>query len=346
MTNRPPIFIVGASRSGTTMLRLMLNAHPNIAVPNELGYFTSVPENWLQSWRQIPVSAHSYRQYIEAHLPSNRLLSEGSIDTVVLREKLLESAETRNLYVPYRLMLETYATAEGKERWGEKTPTNLFYCDVLLDMFPQGRFIHLVRDPRAVVRSANRFPRLPDDTVINAENWRHFIEKGYRRFADRVPQSQRCTIRYEDLTSEPKSIARHICGFIGEPFTERMLSFHEEARHYTPSTIGQLGGDRKVTRPVYRDKQTKWQTDLSRNDIGVIERICGDLMHEFGYEVTDATVRWDVFFAMTLKRAYVAFKHWQHRRDRFHIIRYPIPATNSNLFNKINRMVQMTQHSQ
>jgi len=308
------------------MLRLMLNAHPNIAVPHELGYFASIPESWLTSWRRVPVSAHHFRHFIGDHLLKCRLFNEEGIDTISLQEKVLEVARTRDLSAPYRLTLEAYAASQGANRWGEKTPTNLFYCDVLLEMFPLGRFIHLVRDPRAVVRSANRFPRLPSDTVINAENWRHFIQKGYSRLIEHVPPNQRCTIRYEDLTSNPESAARRMCRFVEEPFDARMLSFHEEARHYMPPSIDQLGGDRKVTRPVYRDKQEKWKEDLSLNEIGIIEHICGDLMPQFGYERTNAGIRWDALPAVILKRAYVAFKHWQHRKDRFHIIRYPVPT--------------------
>jgi hypothetical protein len=89
-----------------------------------------------------------------------------------------------------------------------------------------------------------------------------------------------------------------------------------------PSSIDRLGGDEKVTRPVYTDKQAKWRTELSEHEIGVVETICGDTMQIFGYELTGAQMHWSRLPLYLLKRQYSAFKRWQHRRDRFHLIRY------------------------
>lgn len=325
MTNyamEPPVFIVGASRSGTTMLRLVLNAHPHIGVPNEFSYFTSVPQHWLKVWRHIPVAPEQYQHFIRNQLKNKECLKAVGVEVDTLLERMLEAADSRDLSIPYRLMLEAYAEAEGKSRWGEKTPTNLFYADILHEMFPEARFIHLVRDPRAVVRSANNFPRLPDDIVINATNWLHFLQTGYQRLTQSVPSSRWCTIRYEDLTTDPQPAVRAMCQFIDAPFHPRMLNFHKDATAYMPATIDQLGGDRKVTRPIYTDKQEKWRSDLSEHEIGVVEYICGDVMTAFGYEPTGARIQWSGALDATLKYTYAALKRWQHRKERFHLIRY------------------------
>ena len=190
-------------------------------------------------------------------------------------------------------------------------------------MFPAVKFIHLVRDPRAVVRSANNFPRLPNDTVINATNWRHFMEEGHKRLVESVPSAQRYTLRYEDLTSDPESVARKICQFINEPFDACMLDFHENATSNMPSSIDRLGGDRKVTRPVYADKQVKWRTDLSEHEIKMVEFICKGYMKSFGYELTGARFHRSALSSFLLKYVYTALKRWQHRKDRFHVILYP-----------------------
>jgi hypothetical protein len=300
----------------------MLNAHPHIGVPNELSYFTSVPDSWIASWQNVPVSVPEFRQAVRDQLFHRYAMEEVGIETEPLLERIVDVAADRNLRTPYRLMLEAYVDAEGKKRWGEKTPTNLFYCDTLCEMFPDARFIHLVRDPRAVVRSANRFPRLPDDTVINASNWHHYMQVGYRRLTQHVPSSQRRTIRYEDLTSTPEASAREICEFINAPFSERMLRFHEESEEYMPSSIDELGGSRKVTRPVYTDKQAKWKDELTDSEIGIIESMCGDFMSVFGYELTDAEIPLSSLLRYQMRRLYTRAKRWQHRHDRFHIIRY------------------------
>jgi len=94
-----------------------------------------------------------------------------------------------------------------------------------------------------------------------------------------------------------------------------MLNFHKNATAYMPATIDQLGGDRKVTRPIYTDKQEKWRTDLSEHEIGVVEYICGDVMTTFGYEPTGARIRWSAALDAGLKYAYAALKRWQHRKE-------------------------------
>ena len=322
MTQNSPIFIVGASRSGTTMLRLLLNAHSRIGVPKEFSYFASIPEHWLQSWHHVPVPANEYRQFIREHLFREHVLREAGTDADIVLERILSSADSRDLSIPYRLMLEAYADTEGKPRWGEKTPINLFYCDVLYQMFPDAKFIHLVRDPRAVVRSANNFPRLPDDTLINATNWQHFMEKGHKRLVESVPSAQQYTLRYEDLTSDPEPVAQKICQFINEPFDACMLDFHKESSSYMPSSLGELGGNRKVTQPIYSDKQAKWRIDLSEHEIGIVELICREYMRDFGYEPTGAQLQWSALANLWLKYIYSALKRWQHRKDRYHIIRY------------------------
>jgi len=324
MTQKSPIFIVGASRSGTTMLRLLLNAHPRIGVPKEFSYFTSIPEHWLQSWHHVPVSANEYRQFIREHLFREHVLREAGIDADIVLERILSSADSRDLSIPYRLMLEAYADAEGKPRWGEKTPTNLFYCDVLYQMFPDAKFIHLVRDPRAVVRSANNFPRLPDDTLVNATNWLHFMANGYERLVRHVPSDQWCTIRYEDITSNPETVAREICKFVEEPFDQRMLDFHKDAVSRLPSSADHLGGARKVARPIHEGRQAKWRKDLSDHDIAMIEYVCKDVIPIFGYESTGVRAQWFGMLKMTIRYMFIKIKRWQHSKDRYHIIKYKL----------------------
>jgi hypothetical protein len=249
-------------------------------------------------------------------------MEEVGIDTEPLLERIIGAAADRNLRRPYCLMLEAYIEAEGKNRWGEKTPTNFFFCDILYEMFPEAQFIHLVRDPRAVVRSANQFPRLPDDTIVNASNWRHFMSAGYHRLTRHVPPAQRRTIRYEDLTSNPEEVVREICRFIDEPFEEQMLRFYQESEEYMPSTIDELGGSHKVTRPVYTDRQKKWQHELSDSEVKAIEFFCSDYMSLFGYEPYNPSTSLSSILPASTKWLYTLVKRLQHGKDRYHIIRY------------------------
>ncbi len=170
-----PIFIVGAPRSGTTMMRLILNAHPHIAIPPETSYFPDI------YWRSVASNATarnaaSWPQAVDSFM---RLCEARFRPTLDLREV----GDTLRLGAPdfgllLTLPLDRWAAAQGKSRWGEKTPLHIFYADVIMRLFPAAKIVAMQRDPRAVVASLNRFVAAGDDTVLNARLWRDVWTQG------------------------------------------------------------------------------------------------------------------------------------------------------------------------
>ena len=226
-----PFFIVGASRSGTTLVRLLLNAHSRLAVPSELKYLQTVSHHArLERWRDPGLSEGAYRDIVRAFLTRRREVFE-EIGGDRLERLILADAE-RTPRAPYRIALEAWAQFHGKERWGEKTPRNLFYADVLADMFPGARFVYVARDPRAVVASMNRIAYFSDDTVLNALNARRSMCEGLTHLRASVPEAARIVVRYEDLVADPEREARRLCRFLAEPFEPAMLGFHRRAAEF------------------------------------------------------------------------------------------------------------------
>ena len=171
-----PFFIVGASRSGTTLLRLMLNSHPSVAVPHEMDYFhKAIPLSLLRRWQNPGLSAEAFERLIDGWLDSRRYVFE-DVGLEHVRKAILDGP--RDLRAPFSRAMQQWAAHHGKSRWGAKTPKNLFFVDIIAEMFPRARFIYLARDPRAVVRSMNNFEFFSDDTVINAFNWRTAATEG------------------------------------------------------------------------------------------------------------------------------------------------------------------------
>ncbi len=317
-----PIFILGASRSGTTMLRLMLNAHPNIAVPGEQSYFVSLPVQ-ADSWEAPDLSPTAYEQFVTDYLERKSTTLPG-LDIPSVRASILQSSLPQNLRRPYEITLYAWARSQGKSRWGEKTPTNFFFVDVIDDMFPEARYIHLVRDPRAVVHSMNRFIRCGDDTVINATNWCEYIERGADLLEQTVPKERRLTLFYENVTAAPKEAAQRLCDFVEEPFDPDMLSFYETADDYMHPASDTLGGDKTLTRPVSdHASQPKWVKGMSKDQIALVESTCKKDMERYGYEPTGVQPSAQAKADQYLKLAYVAAKRLQHADDRFHLIHYP-----------------------
>jgi LPS sulfotransferase NodH len=308
-----PFFIVGASRSGTTLLRLMLNAHSRLAVPDEMKYFRFLEgTNNLETWR-APRSLQAYQQLVSKYVTAHRALVESVPGAV---EALRRPTDDRTARGPYRTFLRHWAQTCGKARWGEKTPHNISFVDVIADMFPGAKFVHVARDPRAVVQSMNASSYYAAESVFNALNWRTAIRDGTRLFRG-LRADQHLTIRYEDLVCEPTATLRSVCAFLDEAFEPSMLRFYETADQHmahqirTPSIRG----------PVTQSGLSKWRTRLSSTDIALIERLCGEEMTALGYELeADAST---VSVPALLKRTYWHWKAWRHRDRRGYEVVFP-----------------------
>ena len=313
-----PVFIVGANRSGTTLLRLILNAHPRIGIPDELIYFHSflagVP---IEHWRDPDLSTEEYKSFVDRFLTENcRPLDE--LDKGALKEEILAGA--RDFRRPYRCALEAWARHHDKDRWGEKTPGNLFYADVLLEMFPKAQFLYMIRDPRAGVASMQGVSFFPDDVVFNALSRRKHDVRGRVLLERSVPDTQRMTVRYEDLVRAPESQTRAICRFLGEDFSPQMLHFHRDADDYMTDEAEERY-NATATRPITDDRIDAWCDRLAPDQVAAVESICHDIMQRFQYEPTEHALSLATRGTMIVKKAYWALQCWRHRDVRHYTVK-------------------------
>jgi len=319
-----PIFIVGANRSGTTLLRLILNAHSRIAIPDELIYWnTYMAGKRVETWRNPDLSTIAYTRFVQDFL-EKRSDSLPGIDVATLEQRILQS-EQKDLREPYRLTLEAWVQHHGKKRWGEKTPGNLFFADVLYEMFPSARFIYMVRDPRAGVASMQRVKLFPDDVIFNALNRRKHATTGRQILETNVPANQRTTVRYEDLVATPEPVVQRLCDFLQEPYEPEMLRFHRNAEQYmTPEASDSHNA--AATRPISKKQAEKWRTELSNTDVACIEWICQNEMEAFGYETTGAPIPVGRWPEVLIKQLYWTLQCWRHADIRQYTVKYPMLA--------------------
>ncbi len=309
-----PIFIVGANRSGTTLLRLILNAHPHIGIPEEIIYFGSfiagVP---IEQWRSPGLSEAAYTAFVTDFVEEKCKVLD-SIDHKGVIDQILSSKE-RGFCFPYKTVLEAWAGAHEKQRWGEKTPGNLFYADILLQMFPDAKFIHLIRDPRAGVSSMMKTTFFPDDIAFNAMSRRKFMRKGRAILEKSVPAAQRLLLRYEDIVTEPEVTIRAICNFVGEEFEPAMLSFYKDSSRYMKEEASS-SFNKAATKPISAAMLDKWKKQLAPADIALIENICYEEMREFGYDFSGNPLLLPQRLELLAKHAYWRVQEWRNRRIR------------------------------
>ena len=328
-----PIFIVGANRSGTTLLRLILNAHPNIAIPEEIIYFGStmagVP---IAEWRKPALSEKAYQDFV-ADFVDNKCHVLDGIDHQEIKSEILASHQ-RDFCFPYRTILEAWAKHHGKKRWGEKTPGNLFYADILVEMFPDARFIHLVRDPRAGVSSMMKTTFFPNDIAFNAMSRRKFMRKGRAILEQAVPTSQRLLLRYEDIVTEPEISIRAICDFIGETFEPAMLSFYKDSSKYMKAEAAS-SFNKAATKPISAEMLDKWKKHLSSDQVAMVEAVCRKEMQEFNYAFSENSLSLSQRFEYMTKKLYWGLPQWRHRRVRHFTVKSEMFARSKKRLSKI-----------
>lgn len=257
----PPIFIGGAGRSGTTLLRVMLDSHSQIACGPELKVLPTVASLW----------ADLTQRWIDVLAASN--VHGDDLDRMF-------GALVRGLLDPQR-------QAAGKARSAEKSPNNVFVFGHLHRMFPDAAFVHMLRDGRDVVASLLTMDwTTPDGTPIAytksarlaARYWASAVQAA-RTFAQQTAgQANYMELRYEDLVTAPETTLRGLFAFLGEDWEPAVLAYHEQAR----DLAGESSAD-AVARPISRTAVGRWQRDLPLLDRQPVKEEIGALLIELGY---------------------------------------------------------------
>jgi Sulfotransferase family len=288
----PTPFVVGAPRSGTTLLRLMLDAHPQLAIPPETYFIPRANKRWKAARRSKEDPVEAYLDEVTTHKrwPDFHLDAEG------YRERVRAAAPTE-VGDAVREFYEMYIEKVGKPRWGDKTPFYVRKMEVIREVIPEARFIHIVRDGRGVALSIMHLWFGPDTIEDAAEFWVARIDEARRKARN---LDHYIEIRYEDIVRDPEPQLRRICEFVDLPFDERMLTYYEHideriAMEIPPEEIapdGRVVGTEErlkimenLSRPPDPSRIDRWRNDMPAGDREKFEAIAGPRLREFGYPV-------------------------------------------------------------
>jgi hypothetical protein len=269
-------FIVGCPRSGTTLLRWMLDAHPAIAVTPE----THFGERYLAIRNRAVCARGPDGRTSSGGLDlfcQSRAFKELSIDERAFRERAgLAPADP---WAPLRVAMEDFARLRNASIVGEKTPSHSIHLDALAEAFPRARFLMLMRDPRAVAASWHRASWSHHSTTQIAETWCRYA-RAMRRASLRIgPRS--LEVSYEDLVQNPARVLGGICQFLGTDFDSRMLRYHE--REEDSMSLAERR-DQALTFELPEPKRIgAWRSQLSDRDLCQIEALCARPMARRDY---------------------------------------------------------------
>ena len=261
---KPPIFVGGAGRSGTTLLRLFLDSHPNITCGPEMKF--------------VPMLCRAFTELDRIHgerLANNFNLAR-SDNAKIFGQHIVATME------PYRV-------ASGKPRIAEKTPQNIFQFEILRQVLSDSPLIQVLRDGRDVVRSllsmnwfnlASGKP-LPYTVDIEAaaNYWVRSVESGRKLL--RQENSNYFEIRFEDLVERPEFALKQLFDFVGEPWSDAVLDYADADHHLSIEDYNSQG--EVPVRPVDRTRSGKWREEWSVSETDIVRRVAGDLLVNLGY---------------------------------------------------------------
>lgn len=279
-----PLFVVGCERSGTTLLRLMLDSHPSLAIPNESHFIVGLHRrsSWFAAKRS-PV------QTLERVLEDESFARWG-LDPALVRQ-LAAVTKPSSYAEVMRTVFATYAAIEGKPRWGDKSPTYLIHIPLLAELFPGAQFIHVIRDGREVATSLAAQAWGPPSAIAAAAVWKTRVREG-RRAGSRLPSGRYLEVRLEQLVDQPEHVLRDICGFLHEPFAPEMLDYHLRRREQVRSVkrAYPITDHRHLSLPPTRGLRD-WRAGLTVTDQLAVEAAAQPLLHELGYAARDTSLR-------------------------------------------------------
>ncbi|HSF41091.1 MAG TPA: sulfotransferase [Thermoanaerobaculia bacterium] len=277
-------FVVGVARSGTTLLRLMLDAHPELAIPHETHFIPAVlrePQAGRESFfRRLT----EFPTWQDLKTPADRFWEE------------LCRVEPFDVQGGLRAFYRLYAGLRGKSRWGDKSPPYCLHIRTIHDGLPEARFIHILRDGRDVALSLRHLWFSPGtDMEALATQWVQHITLARQQGQGNPFYLE---VRYEDLVRNPVRELQRICGFAGLEYEPGMERYHETARFRLEEVETRHDADGRVvitkderlrlhrftSLPPQSSRIGRWRTEMTREMLAAYEEIAGDLLADLGYE--------------------------------------------------------------
>lgn len=277
---RRPVFIIGSGRCGTTLLGVMLDSHPHIAITPETHFLPSVVDQLLQ--------VRGTRRMADVLYGFPKVTESG-----VRRDELLAVFEKRRLKTPSALLecfYATYAAQRGKLRWGDNTPVYASHTRLIEDLFGEADFLHVIRDGRDVAVSVMPLAWGPKTVAESAHWWKSRILEARQAGASLRHYHE---IRYEDLVCEPQRTLQRVCTFLEEPFEPCMLEYTGAGQARLSQISLDIGNrsveerreaQRNIAAGIDPSRIGRWRSVFSKQEQREFSDIAGDLLGELGYD--------------------------------------------------------------
>lgn len=272
-----PVFVVGAPRSGTTLVQAALDRHPDLAVHPETHFLT----RWLVDHPGLRRGEPGAFERFWRAYSASRFFTWSGLDAETTRRELT-AVGTPDAVTVFTGLLDAFRRARGAVRGGEKTPDHFAHVSTLLRWYPHARIVWLLRDPRAVAASLLDFEQdwATDDAEEACRGWRHAATE-LRRWRD-DPRVR--VVRYERLVTAPRPGLRSLLDFI-------QLAWDPAVVDDTAAERGFRHGGYDPWGPIRAGGVDRWRQALPAPDLAIVESLVRDQMRRLGYEPVTTRTR-------------------------------------------------------
>jgi hypothetical protein len=280
----PFVFVVGCARSGTTLLKRVLNAHSQIAITKETHW---IPILYQQ--RTGLTSEDLVTEELITKLLEDWRFSRLGIGRPEL-EQLLDSGASMTYARFVSGIFDLYGQGQGKPLVGDKTPIYGLEIDLLHRLWPGAKFVHLIRDGRDVCLSVRNWQRKDggtgleenfttwiEDPVTTAAVWWKWRVRLAQEAGQALPPESYHELRYEEFVSHPEETCARLCAFLGVSYDEGMLRFHEGRTRQQPGF-----SSKRAWLPITPGLRN-WRTQMPAEETERFEAAAGSLLDELGY---------------------------------------------------------------
>lgn len=277
-------FIVGVPRSGTTLLRVMLDSHPDLAIPPETHFIPKV-------YKETLISPNPKKTFLDLVTTSNRWedfhLDVGELTAAIGR------LENYNLKKALFTFYGLYAKRFNKLYWGDKTPGYVLHMKLIYSILPEAYFFHIIRDVRDVYLSIKNLwwgPSDPHNVIIW---WKDRINEARKQAVDLPFYLE---IQFNELVLKPEQTLRKICSCLDLQWNPIMLKYYLRANDRVNELGPQLNNGKVVAsakerrdiftytqKPPEISRLERWKTELSKDENRLFVQHAGKMLEEFGY---------------------------------------------------------------
>jgi hypothetical protein len=292
MSIRQPIFIIGSPRSGTSLLRLLLTSHSEIVIPPECGFIVWLHQKY-SNWAARDAIDSSLRcQFLDELFACKKFdtwaLNRMALDSLIIKQKPADYATLCALiYTAY-----SHQHSRSTTIWGDKNNFYIDFLPTLNEIYPEARFLHIVRDGRDVAcsyrevmqnKSASPYaPKLKTDIESIAIEWSANVLK-VADSLNRLSNPRKMTVHYEDMVQKPESVLSSICSWLSLTYEPRMLAFHEINRRKQLEPALTMDWKQRTMEPISADTVGRYRTLLSAEEQDVFSMAAGPALTKFDY---------------------------------------------------------------